>query len=129
MYLTIISWKNICFYVPFQLFLGRWVVDGQRELINKFSLKNRTYIGSTSMDAQLSFIMANCAQVQPGDTVVDPFVGTGKSSSQTFLFFHMYIYRHMFTYAHNTLSPPLSSYPPRNSLYTKAPPLALLHYM
>lgn len=62
---------------PYKLFLGRWVVDGQRELINKFSLKNRTYIGSTSMDAQLSFIMANCAQVQPGDTVVDPFVGTG----------------------------------------------------
>ncbi|KAK8374673.1 hypothetical protein O3P69_011700 [Scylla paramamosain] len=62
---------------PYKLFLGRWVVDGQRELISKFSLKNRTYIGSTSMDAQLSFIMANFAQVQPGSTIVDPFVGTG----------------------------------------------------
>ncbi|KAG0714861.1 tRNA (guanine(10)-N2)-methyltransferase [Chionoecetes opilio] len=62
---------------PYKLFLGRWVVDGQRELINKFSLKTRTYIGNTSMDAQLSFIMANFAQVQPASIAVDPFVGTG----------------------------------------------------
>lgn len=53
------------------------MVEGQRELIDKYSLKKRTYIGSTSMDAQLSFIMANYAQVQPGEIVVDPFVGTG----------------------------------------------------
>ncbi|KAG7159085.1 tRNA (guanine(10)-N2)-methyltransferase homolog [Homarus americanus] len=63
--------------IPFKSFLGRWVVEGQRELIDKFSLKRRTYIGSTSMDAQLAFIMSNCAQVQPGHVVVDPFVGTG----------------------------------------------------
>ncbi|XP_042860219.1 tRNA (guanine(10)-N2)-methyltransferase homolog isoform X1 [Penaeus japonicus] len=62
---------------PYKIFFGRWVTDGQRELIDKFSLKKRTYIGSTSMDPQLSFIMANFAQVQTGEVVVDPFVGTG----------------------------------------------------
>lgn len=30
------------------------------------------------MDPQLSFIMANFAQVQAGEVVVDPFVGTGE---------------------------------------------------
>ena len=30
------------------------------------------------MDAQLSFIMSNLAQVKPGDFAADPFVGTGK---------------------------------------------------
>ncbi|XP_076038708.1 tRNA (guanine(10)-N(2))-methyltransferase TRMT11-like [Oratosquilla oratoria] len=62
---------------PFQLFFGRWLADGQRDLIAKFSLKKRKYIGSTSMDAQLSFVMANMAQVKPGHIVIDPFVGTG----------------------------------------------------
>ncbi|XP_064085838.1 tRNA (guanine(10)-N2)-methyltransferase homolog isoform X2 [Macrobrachium nipponense] len=62
---------------PFKIFLGRWIVDGQRDLIDKYSLKRRTYIGSTSMDAQLSFIMANLAEVEPRQIVVDPFVGTG----------------------------------------------------
>ncbi|XP_071536651.1 tRNA (guanine(10)-N(2))-methyltransferase homolog [Panulirus ornatus] len=68
---------NVIPEAPYKVFLGRWVVEGQRELIDKYSLKKRTYIGSTSMDAQLSFIMANYAQVQPGEVVVDPFVGTG----------------------------------------------------
>lgn len=85
MTLPIYIWAQQIVYLSLQLFLGRWVVDGQRELISKFSLKNRTYIGSTSMDAQLSFIMTNCAQVQSGDTVVDPFVGTGKAYIQVLI--------------------------------------------
>ena len=36
---------------------------GQRQLIDQYSLKRRYYIGNTSMDAQLSLIMANMAQV------------------------------------------------------------------
>lgn len=35
-------------------------------------------LGNTSMDAGLSFIMANMGKVQPGDIVFDPFVGTGE---------------------------------------------------
>jgi tRNA (guanine10-N2)-methyltransferase len=48
-----------------------------RAIIDDFSLKKRTYLGTTSMDAELSFVMANVACVQPGHLVYDPFAGTG----------------------------------------------------
>lgn len=53
------------------------ICNGLRDLINKLSLKKRKFIGNTSMDAQLSLLMANQAQVKSGDLVLDPFVGTG----------------------------------------------------
>ncbi|XP_055376506.1 tRNA (guanine(10)-N2)-methyltransferase homolog isoform X2 [Condylostylus longicornis] len=62
---------------PFSTIFARWVADGQRNLINELSLKNRKFIGNTSMDAQLSLLMANQALVKPSDLVFDPFVGTG----------------------------------------------------
>lgn len=36
---------------------------GQRNLLHQYSVKNRIFIGNTSMDAQLSFLMANQAKV------------------------------------------------------------------
>lgn len=42
------------------------------------NLKKRKFIGTTSMDAQLSLIMANIAKVRSGDLVLDPFVGSGQ---------------------------------------------------
>uniref|UniRef100_A0AAR2IHD8 tRNA (guanine(10)-N(2))-methyltransferase TRMT11 n=1 Tax=Pygocentrus nattereri TaxID=42514 RepID=A0AAR2IHD8_PYGNA len=62
---------------PFHIYFGRWVADGQRELIRSHSVKKRHFIGNTSMDAGLSFIMANHAKVKAHDLVYDPFVGTG----------------------------------------------------
>uniref|UniRef100_UPI00358F63C4 tRNA (guanine(10)-N2)-methyltransferase homolog n=1 Tax=Myxine glutinosa TaxID=7769 RepID=UPI00358F63C4 len=62
---------------PCQVFFGRWLTDGQRDLIRRYSIKTRHFIGNTSMDATLSFIMANHARVKPQDVVFDPFVGTG----------------------------------------------------
>lgn len=53
------------------------IADGQRELIESYSVKKRHFIGNTSMDACLSFIMANHGRVKPNDIVYDPFVGTG----------------------------------------------------
>lgn len=41
------------------------------------SLKQRKYLGPTSMDAELSNIMANLAQIKQGSLVLDPFCGTG----------------------------------------------------
>ena len=41
------------------------------------SLKQRNYLGPTSMDVQLSFVMAHQGLVQSGSVVMDPFVGTG----------------------------------------------------
>ncbi|XP_022609203.1 tRNA (guanine(10)-N2)-methyltransferase homolog isoform X3 [Seriola dumerili] len=62
---------------PNYIYFGRWIADGQRELIRSHSVKNRHFIGNTSMDAGLSFIMANHAKVKENDLVYDPFVGTG----------------------------------------------------
>ncbi|XP_074920021.1 tRNA (guanine(10)-N(2))-methyltransferase TRMT11 isoform X5 [Chelonoidis abingdonii] len=62
---------------PLDLYFGRWIADGQRELIESYSVKRRHFIGNTSMDACLSFIMANHGRVKPNDVVFDPFVGTG----------------------------------------------------
>jgi tRNA (guanine10-N2)-methyltransferase len=62
-------------------YFGR--VLGQRRLlkgrggIEEYSLKKRSYLGPTSMDAELSFIMTNLGLVRPGSWVLDPFVGTG----------------------------------------------------
>ena len=53
------------------------ITDSMRGAIDNFSLKKRIYLGTTSMDAELSFIMANLGRVQSGDLVYDPFVGTG----------------------------------------------------
>uniref|UniRef100_A0A3B3VQL6 tRNA (guanine(10)-N(2))-methyltransferase TRMT11 n=1 Tax=Poecilia latipinna TaxID=48699 RepID=A0A3B3VQL6_9TELE len=62
---------------PKYIYFGRWIADGQRELIRSYSVKNRHFIGNTSMDAGLSFIMANHAKAKDNDLVFDPFVGTG----------------------------------------------------
>ncbi|EMP39087.1 tRNA guanosine-2'-O-methyltransferase TRM11 like protein, partial [Chelonia mydas] len=62
---------------PLDLYFGRWIADGQRELIESYSVKKRHFIGNTSMDACLSFIMANHGRVKANDVVFDPFVGTG----------------------------------------------------
>lgn len=53
------------------------IAYGQRNLIKELSLKKRKFIGNTSMDAQLSILMANQALVKNTDLVLDPFVGTG----------------------------------------------------
>ena len=45
--------------------------------IPKYDLKQRKYLGPTSMDSELSFIMTNLGQVKTGQLVFDPFVGTG----------------------------------------------------
>ena len=62
---------------PYNLFFGRLIGEGQRELIAQFSLKKRCFIGNTSMDPQLSFLMTNLACVSNGSLMLDPFCGTG----------------------------------------------------
>ncbi|KAK7603244.1 hypothetical protein V9T40_003243 [Parthenolecanium corni] len=62
---------------PYHLFFGKMIAKSQRKSISDLSLKNRIFIGNTSMDAELSLIMANCAKVTDGDLVYDPFVGSG----------------------------------------------------
>lgn len=62
---------------PEAILFGRLISHGQRDMIQKLSLKTRKFIGNTSMDPTLSVLMANQCAIQPGDIVFDPFVGTG----------------------------------------------------
>eukprot|EP00894_Picocystis_sp_ML_P004471 jgi/Pico_ML_1/54988/g115.t1 len=47
------------------------------KLITKLALKDRKYLGPTSMDTEMSLIMANQGLVREKSWVYDPFVGTG----------------------------------------------------
>lgn len=66
---------------PLAVYFGRVLGDGRstkgRGGIEEFSLSKRSYLGPTSMDTELSFIMTNLGQVQKSSFVFDPFVGTG----------------------------------------------------
>lgn len=46
---------------PYEVYFGPLVGRSNRSVIDKFSVKKRLYIGRTTMDAQLSFVMANLA--------------------------------------------------------------------
>lgn len=62
---------------PQKIYFGRWVANSSREVVNKYDLKKRRYISTTSMDAELSLVTANMAHAAPGKLFFDPFVGTG----------------------------------------------------
>ncbi|KAI7902319.1 S-adenosyl-L-methionine-dependent methyltransferase [Cokeromyces recurvatus] len=63
--------------LPLHIYMGELIATGSRDLVNLYNLKKRKYLGTTSMDAELSLVMANQALAAPGKLVYDPFVGTG----------------------------------------------------
>jgi tRNA (guanine10-N2)-methyltransferase len=64
--------------VPRCLYFGRLIAESRRNEAKKtYDLKMRHYISTTSMDAELTLITANIAQVAPGKLFYDPFMGTG----------------------------------------------------
>jgi tRNA (guanine10-N2)-methyltransferase len=62
---------------PKRIHLGRLVAESGRKAINKYTLKKRKYIATTSMDAELSLVTANLALASCGKLCYDPFMGTG----------------------------------------------------
>ncbi|PPQ63667.1 hypothetical protein CVT24_004552 [Panaeolus cyanescens] len=67
-----------------QVFFGRLIVDGSaRALIGKFDVKKRVYYGNTSMESEISLIMANQTLAAPGKFIYDPFMGTGSMAYPT----------------------------------------------
>lgn len=62
---------------PRKIYVCRYIDDSARDVINKYDLKKRRYISTTSMDAELSLVTANMALAAPGKLFFDPFVGTG----------------------------------------------------
>ncbi|KAA6406919.1 MAG: NAD-dependent histone deacetylase SIR2 [Lasallia pustulata] len=62
---------------PKQVHLGRWIAGTDRDAVYNYSLKQRNYISTTSMDSELALITANLALAGPDKIFYDPFVGTG----------------------------------------------------
>ncbi|KAI3434388.1 hypothetical protein D9Q98_002466 [Chlorella vulgaris] len=58
-------------------YFGREVGAGDRTPLATYDLRRRRYLGPTSMDTEMSFLMCNMAQVRRYSLVLDPFVGTG----------------------------------------------------
>lgn len=54
--------------VPHRRWFVREIALGQRHLLDKYDLKKREYLCSTSMTAELSFLVANFAHCRPGPT-------------------------------------------------------------
>ncbi|KAJ1499950.1 hypothetical protein HMI55_004133 [Coelomomyces lativittatus] len=61
---------------PKLIYFGAKLSDSSRHVLSKYALPQRTYLGTTSMDPELSFLMAHLALVRRGDIVYDPCVGT-----------------------------------------------------
>ena len=62
------------------IYFGREVASSRDEddtFYHKYDLRKRPYLGPTSTDHLLAFLMANQGQVKESDFVMDPFVGTG----------------------------------------------------
>ena len=62
-----------------RIYLGRYVASSARGkgVLDKYTLKKRGYINTTSMDAELAFLTANISLAGAGKLFYDPFVGTG----------------------------------------------------
>lgn len=50
---------------------------GDKAFFQRYDLSQRAVLGPTTLENELAFIMANCAQVQPGHMALEPFCGTG----------------------------------------------------
>ncbi|KAF7793904.1 hypothetical protein EIP86_005026 [Pleurotus ostreatoroseus] len=75
-----------------EVYFGRLVAEGTaRRLIQTFDVKKRSYYGNTSMEAEISLLMANQTLASPGKLVYDPFIGTG-SMAYTTAHFGAYVY-------------------------------------
>ncbi|KAG6850972.1 hypothetical protein H0H93_005841 [Arthromyces matolae] len=67
-----------------QVFFGRLIEEGSaRQLIHKFDVKKRVFYGNTSMEAEISLLMANQTLASPGRLIYDPFMGTGSMAYTT----------------------------------------------
>ncbi len=62
---------------PKRFYFGRELGRSDRSVLQALDLKQRRYLGPTSMDHELALIMCNMGLVRPGTLMHDPFAGTG----------------------------------------------------
>ncbi|KAI4253942.1 MAG: hypothetical protein LQ352_003391 [Teloschistes flavicans] len=65
---------------PKRIHFGRFIAGSSRTILDKYTLKKRKYLSTTSMDSELALLTANLTQAAPGKLFYDPFVGTGSFS-------------------------------------------------
>lgn len=65
--------------VPIKYYFGRQISLTARAngVLEKYDLKKRSYIGTTTFEAELSLVSCNLAHVDAGHIMYDPFAGTG----------------------------------------------------
>lgn len=64
--------------IPYRLIAARELAwSNARSATQNFTLTKRRYLGPTSMDHELSFLMCNLGHVRKNSCVYDPFAGTG----------------------------------------------------
>lgn len=64
--------------IPYRLIAARQLAwSDVRSATQPYTLTKRRYLGPTSMDHELSFIMCNLGHVRRASLVYDPFAGTG----------------------------------------------------
>ena len=66
--------------VPPRLYFGRQVAVADRSVISRYALPQRAYLGPTSMDNEMAFIICNQAQVHS----LNPKAGTNNCSRKEF---------------------------------------------
>ncbi|TBU39613.1 tRNA guanosine-2'-O-methyltransferase [Dichomitus squalens] len=67
-----------------EVWFGRLIeVGSARPLVKTFDVKKRVYYGNTSMEAEISLLMANQTLASPGKLIYDPFIGTGSMAYTT----------------------------------------------
>ena len=62
---------------PKRIYLARLIAPSSRHILNRYSLKTREYINTTSMDSELALLTANITLAARNKIFYDPFVGTG----------------------------------------------------
>lgn len=62
---------------PEYIWLTSLVSTTARPAVDKYDLKKRKFVGTTSFEAELALVTTNLAQIKKGDIVFDPFSGTG----------------------------------------------------
>ncbi|KAE9549135.1 hypothetical protein FO519_007657 [Halicephalobus sp. NKZ332] len=60
-----------------RVYFGITLGEGQLNLKTMYNLKDRKYIGNSTMDPELAFIQSNLVQARPNTVLLDPFCGTG----------------------------------------------------
>ena len=61
------------------VYFGAKIGEAQRKLRAKYDLRQRDFLGNTSMEPEVCVFQANLAKISSGDLVYDPFCGSGSN--------------------------------------------------